>query len=255
MSNSLVIPSIKKEWQVPSNQPSWRTQAISMLSKVKGNYLKEFQNASNLTGVPLDILIGFATVESGGARNETLDGASKGIMQVNTDTAYQALLDQMKNGVSLGSFYPYYVGCPSIFNVKKPIAKDFWGSQNAKERQQNVNDWLSLKPISPIVLSDIRKCILKDAQWSIYIGSLILSQLIYGTIKKTGQIRLDHIIIKYNAGTGRFRSLVTKKGLESSKYDTTEIYKAVPIPVTQAYIVKLLGINGFLDLLSNQKAV
>jgi len=255
MSFKIKVPAINKEWQVPSNQPSWRNQAISILKNVKGNYLKEFQNASNLLKIPIEILIGFSAVESFGARNEKLDGASKGVMQVNLETAWQVLKDQMKENVSLGSFYPYYIGCPSIFNVKKPIAKDFWGSQNAKERQENVNDWLSLKPMTPEVLSEIRRCILKDAQWSIYIGSLALAQLINGTLKKTGQVRLDHIIIKYNSGIGKFGKYVARKGLESAKYDTTAIYNAVPIPVSRDYIVKLLGVNGFLDLLFNQKAV
>jgi len=256
MRNELIIPAIKKEWQVPKNQPSWRTQAISMLSKVKGNYLKEFQNASALSGVPLEILIGFATVESGGARNETLDLASKGVMQVNIATTYQALYDQMKIGVSLGSFYPYYVGCPSIFNVKKTIPKDFWSSKNAKERQKNVNDYLSLKSLdAPNIKEEIRKCLINNAQFNIYIGSLILSQLLLASVKKTGKPRLDHAVIKYNAGVGNFSKYVSRKGLESSQHDTTAIYDAVPIPISRNYIVKLLGINGFLDLLINQKAV
>lgn len=253
MSLTIKIPAIQKEWQVPKNQPSWRSQAISMLQKVKGNYLNEFKRASDLTGVPLDILLGFSAVESGGARNETLNGASKGVMQVNPDTAWQSLKEQLEK-TTLGLFYPLYIGCPTIFTLKKPLAKDFWGTQNAKERQEPASNWIGIKPISPTVLSTITKCILSDAQWSIYIGSTVLAQLINSTIQKTGQIRLDHIIIKYNAGTGRFRSLVTKKGLESASVDTTQIYNAVPIPVTQAYIVKLLGINGFLDLLK-QKAV
>lgn len=263
MSLSIKVPAIQKEWKVPANQPPWKDQASQILRTLKANYTKEFQNASNLTGVPFDILIAFAAVESGGARNEKLDGASKGLMQVNTDTAWQVLKDQL-SVATLGKFYPYYIGCPSIFNVIKPLPKNFWANENAKIRNEKASNYLEIKSIDPLkvtadtrkaILGDIRKAILGDAQWSIYVGSLVLAQLINGTIAKTGQIRLDHIIIKYNSGTGRFRTLVSKKGLESASVDTTQIYNAIPIvPVSQAYIVKLLGINGFLDLLKRKVA-
>ena len=62
-------------------------------------------------------------------------------------------------------------------------------------------------------------------------------------------------IIKYNAGTGAFSSRVAKKGLEKSNVDTTAIYNSVPqnfatrkAEVVQTYLVKMLGINGFLDV-------
>jgi hypothetical protein len=253
MSYAIKVPAINIEWQVPSNQPSWKNQAISVLKKIKGNYLKEFQNASALTGVPIDILIAFSAVESMGARNETLNGASKGVMQVNTDTAWQVMKDQL--GVStLGKFYPLYLGCPNAFTIIKALPTDFWSSANLKTRQRNASEYFAIKPLSPEINSLIGKCIVNNAQFSIYVGSFTLAQLINGTIKKTGQIRLDHIIIKYNAGTGRFRSLVTRKGLESSSVDTTQIYNAVPIAITRGYIVKLLGINGFLDVLKQKLA-
>jgi hypothetical protein len=47
---------------------------------------------------------------------------------------------------------------------------------------------------------------------------------------------------------------VAKKGLESPRVDTMAIYNAVPFKVSQDYIVKLLGINGFLDLLTRKLA-
>jgi hypothetical protein len=204
-------------------------------------------------GVPINLLLSFAAVESGGARNEKLDGASKGLMQVNTDTVWQVLSDQLKVS-TLGNFYPFYIGCPKIFSLVKPLPKDFWSSANVYIRNEKASDYIKILSINPVVLGEIRKAILSNSQWSIYVGSLTLAQLINGTIEKTGQIRLDHIIIKYNAGVGRFRSLVTRKGLESASVDTTAIYNAVPIPVTRAYIVKLLGINGFLDLLKRNVA-
>lgn len=260
MSLTIKIPAIQKEWQVPSNQPSWRNQAIAILKKNKDNYLAQFQRASDLSGVNIDILLGFASVESMGARNETLSrGSAIGLFQVQPPTVYDTLKKQL-NSTTLGLFYPLYLGCPSIFTIKKTLAKDFWGSQNAKERQDPASDYFQLKSnLDPEkakqIYGEIKKCILADSQWSIYVGATVLSQLINGTIKKTGQIRLDHIIIKYNAGIGTFANRVTKTGLESSNTDTTQLLsKANLTSETKAYIIKLLGINGFLDILK-QKAV
>jgi hypothetical protein len=253
MSSNIKIPAIQKEWKVPTNQPPWKDQAAQIIRTLKSNYLAEFQKASVLTGVPVNILIGFAAVESGGTRNEKLDLASKGLMQVNTSTAWQTLKDQLQIA-TLGKFYPYYIGCTTIFDVIKPLPKDFWAASNGKIRNEKAKDYLKIKPLSPEVNEDIRKAIIGNSQWSIYVGSLVLAQLINGTMDKVGQIRLDHIIVKYNSGIGNFSRYVAKKGLESPRVDTMAIYNAVPFKVSQDYIVKLLGINGFLDLLTRKLA-
>jgi hypothetical protein len=231
------IPAIQKEWKVPSNQPSWKNQAIAVIKKIKANYMAQMVKASEYTGVPTNILIAFTATESGGALNQTLNGPSKGLIQVNPSSAWQALSDQIKVD-SIGRFYPLYKLAPNAFVVKKPVAANSVGK---------ATDYLTLKPVST-ASPYLGQRMVADAQFAIYMGSLLLAQLIAGTIAKTGQIRLDHIIIKYNAGTGRFRQVVTSRGLESANVDTTQLYNQLGIPVSQAYIVKMLGINGYLDI-------
>jgi hypothetical protein len=158
-------------------------------------------------------------------------------MQVNPSSAWQALSDQIKVD-TIGRFYPLYQLAPNAFVVKKPVATNSVGK---------ATDYLTLKPVTT-ASAYLGQRMVADAQFAIYMGSLLLAQLIAGTIAKTGQIRLDHIIIKYNAGTGRFRQVVTSRGLESASVDTTQLYNQLPIPVSQAYIVKMMGINGYLDV-------
>jgi hypothetical protein len=102
-------------------------------------------------------------------------------------------------------------------------------SQNAKERQENVNNWLSLKPMTPEVLSEIRRCIIKDAQWSIYIGSLALAQLINGTLKKTGQV---NIMVRDVQGVGDnpFDFNTVKKNIEIALKDFKNRVKIELVP-------------------------
>jgi hypothetical protein len=231
------IPAIQKEWKVPANQPPWKSQATAVIKKIKANYSGQMAKASQYTGVPVNILVAFAATESGGALNQTLNGPSKGIMQVNPSSAWQALSDQIKVD-TIGRFYPLYQLAPNAFVVKKPVATNSVGK---------ATDYLTLKPLTT-ASAYLGQRMVADAQFAIYMGSLLLAQLIAGTIAKTGQIRLDHIIIKYNAGTGRFRQVVTSRGLESASVDTTQLYNQLPIPVSQAYIVKMMGINGYLDV-------
>jgi len=231
------IPAIQKEWKVPSNQPPWKNQAISVIKKIKANYSVQMAKASQYTGVPVNILVAFAATESGGALNQTLNGPSKGIMQVNPSSAWQALFDQIKVD-TVGRFYPLYQLAPNAFVVKKAVAANSVGK---------ATDYLTLKPVSTAA-PYLGQRMVADAQFAIYMGSLLLAQLIAGTIAKTGQIRLDHIIVKYNAGTGRFKQVVTNRGLESASVDTTQLYSKLGIPVSQAYIVKMMGINGYLDV-------
>jgi len=231
------IPAIQKEWKVPSNQPTWKSQAISVIKKIKTNYTVQMAKASQYTGVPVNILIAFTATESGGALNQTLNGPSKGVMQVNPSSAWQALSDQIKVD-TIGRFYPLYQLAPNAFTVKKAVAANSVGK---------ATDYLTLKPLSTAA-PYLGQRMVADAQFAIYMGSLLLAQLIAGTIAKTGQIRLDHIIVKYNAGTGRFKQVVTNRGLESASVDTTQLYNQLGIPVSQAYIVKMMGINGYLDI-------
>jgi len=231
------IPAIQKEWKVPSNQPPWKNQAISVIKKIKANYSVQMAKASQYTGVPVNILVAFAATESGGALNQTLNGPSKGIMQVNPSSAWQALSDQIKVD-TIGRFYPLYQLAPNAFVVKQAVAANSVGK---------ATDYLTLKPVSTAA-PYLGQRMVADAQFAIYMGSLLLAQLIAGTIAKTGQIRLDHIIVKYNAGTGRFKQVVTNRGLESASVDTTQLYSKLGIPVSQAYIVKMMGINGYLDV-------
>jgi hypothetical protein len=252
---TIKIPALQKEFQQPKAWGSWKDASIATVKKVKTNYGKVLMEASNITGVPYNILVAFTATESGGAKNETLKGSAKGIMQVEVPTAYGILKAQL--GIdTLGGFMPFYNVIPSLFKVIKPIPSPLGDA--SKDPAKN---YLQLKLTGtayPIIIANITK---PDAKFASYIGALTLAQHINATIKSVGQIRLDHIIIKYNAGTGAFSSRVAKKGLEKSNVDTTAIYNSVPqnfatrkAEVVQMYLVKMLGINGFLDV-QKQKLV
>ena len=246
MSYAIKIPATNKQHQVPSGQPSWKDQAISIVKKVKGNYMPQMIQASNYSGVPVMILVGFASVESGGAKNETLTNATPSIMQMNPTTAWQTLKDQLgRDGVTIGKFYPLYNFIPSIFTIKKPLPQNFWSNNNAKIRQNPASDYLQLKSVetsSPI----IRNKLISDVGFATMVGAVHLAQLFAKTIRDSGQPRLDHIIVMYNAGSGRYTSKIKNTNLLTA--DTTTLVNQLGIKTSEDYIVKLMGVNGFLDV-------
>lgn len=246
MSYNIKIPAIQREHKVPSNQPPWKDQAISIVKTYKTLYGKQFKDASALTGVPEWLLIGFASVEGGGVKNELLTNATPSIMQMNPSTAWQTMSDQLKKeSVTIGEFYPLYAMLPSIFTTKRPIPKNFWDASNRNIRQNSAQSYLTLKPESESVPA-IRKTMLSNVYFAILLGATHLGQLGIKTIKESGQFRLDHIIVMYNAGTGRYNTKIKNTNLLTA--DTTTLVNNLGIDTSEKYIIKLMGINGFLDI-------
>jgi hypothetical protein len=250
MDLNIKIPATPIEWKVPSNQPPWKDQAISIIKKYKSLYGAQFKVAAQETGIPEWLLVGFAGVEGMGGLNEKFTGASNGtpsIMQMNPTTGYQTLETELKKN-TIGKMIGFYQAIPNAFILKKPIPKDFWSASNIKVRQEDAKDYLSLKPMA-VVSPMIFKALSQNVGFAIRLGAFHLGQLLLTSIKEVGSPRLDHVIIKYNGGIGIYEKRVLKTDLKD--VDTTNLintYKTRHNATTPDYIVKLMGKNGFLDV-------
>ena len=88
---------------------------------------------------------------------------------------------------------------------------------------------------------------LYQEEFNIWVGVTGLSQLIWGDIKSNkGTLRLDHVVIKYNAGgddySGNYHKFVITPGLQHA--DPSTLLPLIPLVETRAYIIKLMGIEG-----------
>lgn len=250
MDLNIKIPATSLEWKVPSNQPPWKDQAISTIKKYKSLYGDKFKIVEKETGIPEWLLVGFAAVEGGGALNEKLTGANgtPSIMQMNPRTGYQTIETELKGGNTIGKLIGFYQVIPNAFVIKKPIPQNFWDASNAKKRQEKASDYLSLKPID-VVSPMIFKALYSDVGFAIKLGGFHLGQLLLQSIKEVGSPRLDHVIIKYNGGIGVYKNRVLETDLRNA--DTTNLvntYKSRHNVTTPAYIIKLMGKNGLLDV-------
>jgi soluble lytic murein transglycosylase-like protein len=183
-----------------------------------GNYFKYYAEASK---VPAPILLAFTQIESGG--NSTAGGSesmTQGLMQWNRqyaggtgNTDYTLTKEYMRGRLT---------------QVEKDKLKSFGITFDAKGNTRKITQADLINP-----------------ELNILIGAITLGQLMdktWGT--ENGNIRMDRIIAWYNWGQGGFNrnSLDTK--------DLQGVLANIPA-ITQAYIKKMLGKNGSLDIAIN----
>lgn len=89
---------------------------------------------------------------------------------------------------------------------------------------------------------------LLDPEFNIWTAVTGLSQMIWADMKaNNGVLRLDHVIVKYNAGgndfSGAFHKYVVAPGLKNASAHELVMGSSLPSE-TKAYLIKYLGIDG-----------
>jgi soluble lytic murein transglycosylase-like protein len=95
---------------------------------------------------------------------------------------------------------------------------------------------------SSAVKSEIRKALQNNPEFNIAIGTALLRWLLEA-FKDGNVAHINKVMVSYNAGYYSMRNKV--KG----KLTTAELLNNKTIPFeSRAYLLKMLGVNGFLDL-------
>lgn len=217
------IPAINEQYDYPTGpKGNFKKDTVAAINKLRSLYGSGVANASRLSGVPQPIIIGFSVVENNTVNPNTVSGGGAvGLMQIQPESG--AYILSIQKGLT----------AEHIAFIKKYLP-------NALNPDGTVKSESALKPM-------FTESLMKKPDWNLFIGSLMLGSYLLESQKKYGQFRFDHAIIKYNAGIGNFATYVDKKGLATS--DTTTIKNAFPKVETKAYLVKMLGVNGSLDIL------
>lgn len=213
---------------------SWgsRDSIKGQVSKIMNLYGKYIKWSADNSKVPMEVIASFIAVESGG--NATAGGSgsvTQGLMQWNRDYAYATLEAEYK----LGRMTPAEKDKLKSFGITFSTA----GKINRMITQAD-----QVKP-----------------ELNIVIGTILLGQYIdsmHDGGKKTtsggqpllwardsdGEMRLDKIIAVYNSGAYGDAG----KKARSSSYPTAKSLADVVNSTTSAYIKKMLGKNGALDV-------
>jgi hypothetical protein len=201
-----------------------------------------------------------ATLESGGLSIRSADGLSYGIMQTSAETLDGVIKEVIKQGMTMGEFYPLYLDIKPLFTVKKTIPADFWANANIKLRQEPITNFLKYKGWDNWKTSKsiYNQKMLTNKVFSIRIGVLFLRQLIGECLEKIGTdiyLRMDWVIKGYNSGYYSLKSKILQNSDVRALDSNTLILKPNIInqKYTKPYIQRICGVNGYLDLIKQGK--
>lgn len=192
------------------------------IPQIRANWGTIINAASAAYGIDANMMIAFIGVESPDLNPNAVSGAGAiGIMQMQVDTAWDYLTKQVPQ-ISTGYTAVVNRLLPGL--IKPGGFTGFLSSWSSK-------------------LEDA----LYDVEFNIWTGITGLSQMYWADIKSNnGNLRLDHVIIKYNAGgtdySGNYHKYVVVPKLE--KADPETLLDAFPLVETKAYLIKMLGIDG-----------
>jgi len=185
---------------------------MSKIYKDYGSYITFVAKESNL---PEKLIASFIAVESGGNAKAGASGhVTQGLMQWNRTYAKAMLEKEKKEG--------------RMTKAEQDKLASYGIKFDANGKTRAITNADQLKP-----------------ELNILIGTMTLGQLVdtdWGT--EDDEIKLDRIIAVYNAGAYGD----TGKKARSKQYKTPKALAQAVNPTTRAYINKILGYNGALDL-------
>jgi hypothetical protein len=217
-TSTLLIPSEKL-----ISPLSWgsRQSIKTMLEKILYNYGTFIAFASENSKLPKSVIASFIAVESGGNSKAGASGhITQGLMQWNRTYAKSNLEKE-------------YAEKRLTEAEQKKLASFGIKFTNGKTRAITNADQLK-------------------AELNILIGSIILGQMAdeKWATDSNGSLRLDRMIAVYNAGAYGDTGKKARLGEYATPYDLS---KAVN-PITSAYINKILGKDGAMDILTSDFA-
>jgi hypothetical protein len=215
------VLSIPSSGLVSPNTWGNRDAIRNMLQNIWGKYGKFIKNSSINSNIPASIIASFIAVESGG---DSLAGGNghptQGLMQWNREYAKAQLEDELAK--------------KRMTQAEKDALASYGITFNAQGKTRIITNADQKKP-----------------ELNIIIGSIILGQLIdQKWATDTQGLHLDRVIAVWNAGafgdTGKKARQVT-----TPVYDTPQSLSSAVNPITRAYISKMMGVDGAMDIASS----
>lgn len=201
---------------------SWGSRAAikGQMSKIWTNFGKYIQFSAKESGIDPKILTAFIAIESGGNPSAG-SGNTKNLMQANVSYMKSQLENEFKAG--------------RLSDAEKSKLAAYGINFDAKGNTREITVADNLKP-----------------ELNILIGSIILGQLASQpwATDSTGALKLASIITVYNSG---MYGTWGKKAIAISSANPKVLHDALAgNTTTQSYIRKMFGVDGALDIASNE---
>lgn len=192
-----------------------------LLNKITTQYSDFINTWGEEFEIDDSIIASFIATESGGKNMPPNAYDATGLMQVTPNAVWEIIV-KWENMVKS----PLSTTAKSFFNKAIPSSKNF-----------NPN----VLP-SSTVKSEIRKALQNNSEFNIAIGTAMIRWLLEA-FKENNIANINKVMVSYNAGYYSMRNKV--KGNPT----TEQLLKNKTIPLeSRSYLLKMLGVNGFLDL-------
>lgn len=227
---TLNLPDIKSSYPKFSIM-AYKAANIKMIQKINSTYGQYFLMWGQVFEIPKGILIAFAATESSGKMARPNKYNATGLMQVTPGAIYECA---RKWRAEVSSDLPSEA--VSLINSKIP---SFFVESTTLASVKN----------KLLVLLE------KDANFNIMAGSLCLRWLIerFSTFITGGQ--LNKAMVSYNAGAYT-KSISNGTKANKIPIDSTSLSQNKLVPKeSRKYLIKMLGIDGFLSIIFKDKAI
>ena len=225
---TIVVPQVNKTFRDYSS-PSTKRANIEKIRKINTDYGTMCERWGNVFEIDKNVLIAFIATESGGKPNlVSFVGCCYGLMQVSPEAVFDAA-----------------------------VKFDLTGHPLPTEARTVLSSIPNLLGKSELT-SSTRAAIIKrlyDPNFNILCGTMVLRWLLerFSTLLTGAQ--LNKAVVGYNAGAYT-RSINTGTRANKIPIDTTTLVNMKTVPrETRNYLVKMFGVNGFLQLIYKDKAI
>jgi soluble lytic murein transglycosylase-like protein len=221
---SINVPDVNRSFvqgKFKYSDPSTLSKHKKLLDRIESEYGNYVNNWGKEFEIDNSIIFCFIATESTGTNAPPNKFDATGLMQVTPNAVWEIIA---KWQVMVNS--PLSSNAKSFFNKAIPSSKNF-----------NPN----VLP-SSAVKSEIRNALQFNSEFNIAIGTAIIRWLLEAF--KDGDVaHINKVMVSYNAGYYSMRNKV--KGLQTTEKLLNN--KSIPLE-SRGYLLKMLGVNGFLDI-------
>lgn len=224
---TIKVPEVQKSFQKYSTA-SEKKANIDMIKNIDRRFGSLCQKWGDVFEIDRGVLVAFIATESGGNPNEA-NFCCTGLMQVSPIAVFDVANKFSQTGQPL--------------------------PESVKQVLSQIPNLLNKQKMSEDTKATIKKRLF-DPNFNIMCGAMILRWLLERFSNFFTGAQLNKAIIGYNAG-GYMKAInVTPSQPIKTPVDTTTYITMPRIPTeTKNYLVKMLGVDGFLSLIYKEKAL
>lgn len=208
---------------------------VNTLKRINSSYGTYINKWGEALSIPNGVIAGFIATESSGQMVGPNKFEATGLMQATPPSAYDAIANWKKE-------------------VKDPIPAAIIQELNTKAKfLLNGTSYANAK-------SGILNLLKTDASFNILAGCMILRWM-FERFSNNGTALLNRALVAYNAGAYTPSQASKDPGAKSTAAnrnvaDTATLVASKSVPLeSRYYLVKMLGVDGFLDLIYRQNLV